>query len=183
MAGIFPAGGVAATNTTNTVDADTSCTNELFYAVSRCTPRFDPAAANAVMSEILNAVNAGGITYDCTVLTNLSTAIQAMAGVQTAAAGTDINIGALVQSSDGDVFWNCTGAVVTPAAAANITSAGLAALGLCPIGQDENYFTSAPGDIPANPAIGSILTDDAVSGDIFQRVNDGTNDIWLNISQ
>lgn len=183
MAGIFPDGGVAATLTSNTVDADTSCTAELFYSTSRCQPRFDPAAANAVMSELLNAINAGGITYDCTVLDNLSRAIQAMAGVQAAAAGTEINIGAMVQSSDGDVYWNCTGAAVTPAAVANITSVGLAALGFCPIGQDQQYFTSAPGNIPASPAIGSILTDDAVSGDVFQRINDGTNDVWLNISQ
>lgn len=46
----------------------------------------------------------------------------------------------------------------------------------------QEYFTSAPGDIPANPVLGSTLVDDAGDGNMFIRYNDGTNDIWLNAS-
>lgn len=81
MAGIFPSNGVAATSTVNGVDVATvNCTNELFYSVQRCQPRFDPAAMNAVISEILNAVAGAGLSYNCNILNNLFLAMQEMSG-------------------------------------------------------------------------------------------------------
>lgn len=74
MASIFPNNGVVATAATNTVDVPTTC-EELFYDTGNCRPRFNPAAANAVMSELLNLSNCLGHTWDCNVLNNLCEAI------------------------------------------------------------------------------------------------------------
>lgn len=76
MAGIMPDGGVAPNQASNTEAGallKVGCTS-LWHA-NRCQPRFDPASANAIISEILNAVNAGGFEYDCTKLDNLATAL------------------------------------------------------------------------------------------------------------
>lgn len=83
MAGIYPESGVPANQALNSVNVPTTgCDSELFHSTNRCQPRFDPAAANALMSEILNAVTgvdcADGTRtiYDCTRLDNLRRAIQ-----------------------------------------------------------------------------------------------------------
>lgn len=80
MAGVFPDSGVPANQALNSVNVPTTgCggdTGELFHSTNRCTPRFDPAAANAVMSEILNVVNCAGNTYNCARLDNLCLAIR-----------------------------------------------------------------------------------------------------------
>jgi hypothetical protein len=79
MSGIFPDSGVPAHLALNTVDVPTSnCQpgGELFHATSRCQPRFDPAAANAIMSELLNTVACAGFAYDCRRLDNLCRAIR-----------------------------------------------------------------------------------------------------------
>lgn len=76
MAGIFPRGGVPADQTQNGLtnpDVAVGC-SELWYA-PRCNPKFDPFAANAVMSEIINAVNCADLVYDCNRLDNLSRAL------------------------------------------------------------------------------------------------------------
>jgi hypothetical protein len=78
MSGIFPDSGVPAHLALNTVDVPTTnCQpgGELFHSTSRCQPRFDPAAANALISELLNAVNWSGRTYDCSRLDNLRLAL------------------------------------------------------------------------------------------------------------
>jgi hypothetical protein len=69
MAGIYPDSGVPAQEARNSVDVPTvpGCA-ELFHSTSRCAPRFDPAAANAVMSELLNLINKGEVTYNCALL-------------------------------------------------------------------------------------------------------------------
>lgn len=72
MAGIFPAAGTAAQNTSNAaspVTTEEGCA-PLYHRVG-CTPVFDPAAANALISEIVNAVNTLK-PYDCTKLNNLA---------------------------------------------------------------------------------------------------------------
>lgn len=81
MAGIFPNSGVPAGDAINSVNvATTGCglgnTGELFHSTSRCQPRFDPAAANAIMSEILNFVALGDVAYDCSRLDNMSTSVR-----------------------------------------------------------------------------------------------------------
>lgn len=78
MAGMFPEGGVAANLTAN-AQTDVVTTEgclPLFHA-ARCTPRFDPVAANAIISEIANAVNVL-FPYDCTKLDNLADVITAI---------------------------------------------------------------------------------------------------------
>lgn len=78
MTGMFPNAGVPAAQTANAepnVEVVAAC-NALFHP-NRCVPRFDPASANAVMSEILNAINLV-IPYDCTRLDNLASAMQAL---------------------------------------------------------------------------------------------------------
>lgn len=77
MAGVFPESGVPASGAQNSLpnpDVVTGCA-ELWHSTNRCQPRFDPAAANAVMAEIINAVNCGGVDYDCNKLDNLCTAL------------------------------------------------------------------------------------------------------------
>lgn len=77
MAGVFPEGGVnkaAAINALQSPDTVSGCP-PLWHGQA-CRPIFDPASANAVISEIVKAVNDAGLDYDCEVLDNLSRAIQ-----------------------------------------------------------------------------------------------------------
>lgn len=137
MAGIYPAGGVTAANTQNGVDVVSTCAaDELFYPIGVCQPRFNPAAMNALISEVLNFVTELGVAYDCSKLTNMADAIGNIGGIQNAIAGGTINEGSIVRSTDGYLLYNCTTAViVAPASAASITYDGLVTLGLCPITQ------------------------------------------------
>jgi hypothetical protein len=76
MTGMMPDSGVPASDAKNSIlDPNTVNCDELWYSTSRCQPRFDPAAANAVLAELINAVNCAGIPYDCSKLTNLCDAI------------------------------------------------------------------------------------------------------------
>lgn len=78
MAGVFPTSGVEAGQTLRSLPDGTyplaaGC-DPLWHSTQRCVPRFDPAAANAVMSEIINAATceaAGGQEYDCNSLDNI----------------------------------------------------------------------------------------------------------------
>jgi Pectinesterase len=77
MNAMFPASGVPAIDAKNTLlDPATVNCDELWYSTSRCQPRFDPAAANAQLAELINLVNCGGIAYDCDKLDNLCTAVK-----------------------------------------------------------------------------------------------------------
>jgi hypothetical protein len=76
MTGMMPDSGVPPQDARNSIlDPNTINCDELWYSTSRCQPRFDPAAANAVLSELINAINCSGIPYDCSKLDNLCTAI------------------------------------------------------------------------------------------------------------
>lgn len=82
MAGIIPAGGVAASNALGAdpsilpADLANTCPGgPLFYPTNRCNTRFDPQAQNALLSEVLNVVKCGGIPYDCAEYDNLCRAI------------------------------------------------------------------------------------------------------------
>lgn len=75
MAGLFPVNGVTAPNTLGadtTITSKTGC-DKLFHP-ARCVPRFDPVAANAVISELVNAINLTD-PYDCSKLDNLKTTL------------------------------------------------------------------------------------------------------------
>lgn len=79
MAGIYPDGGVTAVNAMNSVDVPTvNCATELFYSTNRCSPRFEPAAQNALISEVLNAATALGTPYNCGSLVNLKNTLIAI---------------------------------------------------------------------------------------------------------
>lgn len=79
MPAMFPDSGVPPQDAKNTLlDPNTINCSELWYSTNRCTPRFDPAAANATLAELINLVNCAGIPYDCTKLDNLCTAIKTM---------------------------------------------------------------------------------------------------------
>jgi len=72
MAGIMPNGGVAPDQATNTLQSallKAGC-NSLWHA-NRCQPRFDAPSQNAIIAELLNAINGAGYEYDCTRLDNL----------------------------------------------------------------------------------------------------------------
>lgn len=84
MSGIFPTSGVPANQAANSVNTATTNCTELFHSTSRCNPRFDPASANAVISELLNTVAGLGMTYDCNRLDNLLTSIKHICHVATA---------------------------------------------------------------------------------------------------
>src|SRR5262245_8246364 len=81
MTGVMPDTGVPPSDARNSLpDPNTNCPpGELWYSTLRCQPRFDPAAANAGISEILNAVNCSGLQYNCSKLDNLCLAIKKIA--------------------------------------------------------------------------------------------------------
>jgi hypothetical protein len=77
MTGMFPSSGVPASDAKNSIpDPATVNCDELWYSTSRCQPRFDPAAANAMLAELINLVNCAGIDYDCDKLDNLCNAVR-----------------------------------------------------------------------------------------------------------
>src|SRR6188768_295121 len=80
MTAMFPGSGVPAEDAKNSLPNPFILGNcdPLWYSTSRCQPRFDPAAANSMLSEMLNAINCAGIPYDCSKLDNLCTAILTM---------------------------------------------------------------------------------------------------------
>lgn len=78
MTGIFPTTGVPNTDAYGSLPnplVAAGC-DPLWYSTSRCQPRFDPAAANGMMSEILNLVNCSGEEYDCFKNTNLCDSVR-----------------------------------------------------------------------------------------------------------
>jgi hypothetical protein len=79
MTGILPNNGVPPGSTQNGIPAPVlagDCENQ--YYGPRCNPRMDPFAMNALISEVINALNAIGIAYDCERLDNLATAFLTM---------------------------------------------------------------------------------------------------------
>src|SRR5262245_930254 len=77
MTAMFPDSGVPPSDARNSIhDPNTVNCDELWYSTSRCQPRFDPAAANAVLSELINIVNGAGIAYDCNYLDRVQLAIK-----------------------------------------------------------------------------------------------------------
>lgn len=76
MAGILPAGGIPPASATNALsDAPLKAGCDSLWHANRCAPKFDPAAANALISEVLNVIDAAGLEYDCTLLDNLAKAV------------------------------------------------------------------------------------------------------------
>lgn len=79
MSGILPNNGVPPQNTQNGIaDPDLAGGCDNLYYGPRCNPRLDPFAMNALISEIINALNALGIAYDCNRLDNLAGAFLQM---------------------------------------------------------------------------------------------------------
>jgi hypothetical protein len=144
MPGVYPNSGVPAAQTSNGVDVDSeNCAgNELFYSVIRCQPRFDPAAMNAVISEILNLATCDGEAYDCSRLDNLCRAVTALSGIQPAVVGFTVRPGGMVYCEDDQVYWNSTGSdvVLTGTSCEDLGSDGLTAINAAPGG----LFFSAP---------------------------------------
>lgn len=80
MTGIMPSAGVPASQTQNALANPllTAGCQPTWYA-PRCNPKFDPFAANAVLSEIINFVNCctdNPLRYDCTRLDNMCRAFR-----------------------------------------------------------------------------------------------------------
>lgn len=66
MTAMFPDSGVPWTDARNSLpDPATVGCDELWYSTTRCQPRFDPAAANAMLAELVNLINKGEVTYNC----------------------------------------------------------------------------------------------------------------------
>jgi hypothetical protein len=77
MAGIMPDGGVGPSGAPNSIsNANLVDGCDSLWHANRCIPRFDPASANAVISELLNAMSLSEIDYDCSTLDNLADAIR-----------------------------------------------------------------------------------------------------------
>lgn len=77
MAGIMPDGGVPPSSAFNSLnDAPLVGGCDSLWHAPRCTPRFDPASANAIISELLNVIELAGLDYDCTQLDNLADAVR-----------------------------------------------------------------------------------------------------------
>lgn len=77
---MFPDSGVLPSDAKNSLpDVDTTNqADELWYSTSRCQPRFDPAAANAMLAEDMNLVMKGEVTYDGLRLDNLERSVRYM---------------------------------------------------------------------------------------------------------
>lgn len=81
MAGFFPTAGTDAANTQNAarpVSTEEGC-KPLFYRAN-CAPEFDPIATNALISEIINAINVVK-KYDCSRLDNLADAFKYLGNI------------------------------------------------------------------------------------------------------
>jgi hypothetical protein len=74
---MFPDSGVPYTDARNSLaNPITANCNPLWYSTSRCQPRFDPAAANAMLSELINLINKGEVTYDCNYFNQVEMAVR-----------------------------------------------------------------------------------------------------------
>jgi len=74
---MFPDSGVPPAEAKNSLpDVDTQGCDELWYSTSRCQPRFDPAAANAMLAEQMNLINKGEVSYVCQELNNVEHAVR-----------------------------------------------------------------------------------------------------------
>src|SRR6187401_21250 len=72
---MFPDSGVPAADAKNSIDVNTPAgCNKLWYSTSRCQPRFDPAAANAMLAEDMNLIMKGELQYDCNRLDHIERA-------------------------------------------------------------------------------------------------------------
>lgn len=81
MAGIFPNTGVTAPNTQNAeLNAEMKSGCEDLYFPANCNPRFNPLVMNAVISELVNAINTGQ-DYDCSKLNNLATVLNGIKNI------------------------------------------------------------------------------------------------------
>lgn len=164
MSGVFPDGGVTANNTANGTEVESSnCPAELFYSTARCNPRFEPAAMNALISEILNVMNCAGHTYNCNDLTNLCQAIRKLNGGNDATPGDTIYPGNLITSTDNVLMWNCTDADIVVGETA--TAEALAAQGFCYVSARAEEVTAGGTD-----SFGNTIS----SGDEVITFSDGT---------
>lgn len=77
MTAMFPDSGVPPSDAKNSIpDPNTVNCAELWYSTSRCQPRFDPAAANAVLAELVNLINKGEVAYNCQSLEQVQLAVR-----------------------------------------------------------------------------------------------------------
>src|SRR6188768_1300706 len=75
---MFPDSGVPSGEAINTIPdvSNNPACQELWYSTSRCQPRFDPAAANAMLAELINLINKGEVVYDCNRLDQVQFAVR-----------------------------------------------------------------------------------------------------------
>jgi len=77
---MFPDSGVPPGDAKNSLpDVNTANCPELWYSTSRCQPRFDPAAANAMLAEDMNLIMKGELQYDCNRLDHIERAVRYIA--------------------------------------------------------------------------------------------------------
>jgi hypothetical protein len=77
---MFPDSGVPPADAKNSLpDVRTLNCDELWYSTSRCQPRFDPAAANAMLAEQMNLIMQAEMTYNCTSLNHIESAVRYIA--------------------------------------------------------------------------------------------------------
>jgi hypothetical protein len=75
MVGLFPKDGVSKDSALNAAELEVAGLCEALFYANKCNTKFDAGAANAAMSEVLNAINLM-IPYDCKKLDNLRTALE-----------------------------------------------------------------------------------------------------------
>jgi len=74
---MFPDSGVPPADAKNSLpDVRTLNCDELWYSTSRCQPRFDPAAANAMLAEQMNLIMQAEMTYNCLSLNHVESAVR-----------------------------------------------------------------------------------------------------------
>lgn len=86
MSGLFPSNGVVAGQTSNGIlDPDLVTGATALWYKQTCNTRIDPTAQNALISEVVNAVNDLGYEYDPSKVDNLGSALGAVLGTKNAA--------------------------------------------------------------------------------------------------
>lgn len=78
VSGLYPASGVPAEDAKNTLPNPNNAPGceDLWYSTARCQPRFDPAAANAMLAEVINLINQAQLAYNCTSLSDVQLAVR-----------------------------------------------------------------------------------------------------------
>ena len=172
MTGMFPSSGVPWSQAENAANITTeNCPDgALFNNTARCQPRFDPASQNAIISEIGNAVNNAGLSYDCTRLDNLAAAIRNMVDQATPCGAPEATPAQLAQIGPSSLLTTCIDDQVVSFPASQILPTPTAITTPCNATTISGAQQTA---LAANPSLMFMLLCMSISGTPSLRRLDG----------